>query len=123
MQQCARASVSPQSTPDLNFSDLTGDSSSSDDGHDFRHERSSNTDVTSSGSSEKKYKLTGTRLIALSNYEGKASDDLKIQAGEYVYANLKDQIVPNWIWAYSPSKKRSGFIPEEYLKEPVVTDI
>jgi len=40
-----------------------------------------------------------------------------------VYANLKDQIVPGWMLAYSPHRKKSGFSPEDNVKDPVVTDI
>lgn len=79
--------------------------------------------MTSSASSEKTYTLKGTRLIVLHNFQGKAFDDLPVRPGEYVFANLKDQIVPGFIWAYSPNTKKSGFIPEDHVKEPVVTDI
>lgn len=119
-QKLSCTSVSPLSTSDVT---VASSCSTERDSHELGHEKSSNTDVTSTGSSEKKYKLTGTKLIALRHYEGSASDDLKVRPGEYVYANLKDQIVPNWVWAYSPYRKRSGFIPEEFLREPVVTEI
>jgi hypothetical protein len=93
---------------------------------DKKSKESSNADVTdptSSSSNDKKYSLKGSKLIALFDFEGTAFDDLTVLAGEYVYANLKDQIVPHWMWAYSPYRKRSGFIPDEFLKEPVITDI
>lgn len=112
---------SPCTNGDINTSDVTVTSSSSVD---KKSKESSFTDPTSSSSSnDKKSSLKGSKLIALYDFEGTAFDDLTIVAGEYVYANLKDQIVPHWIWAYSPYRKRSGFIPEEYLKEPVITDI
>lgn len=79
--------------------------------------------MASSASSEKTYTLKGTRLIVLYNFKGKALDDLAVRPGEYVYANLKDQIVPGWTWAYSPNSKKSGFIPGDHVKEPVVTEI
>ena len=59
----------------------------------------------------------------LYNFEGQAFDDRTVRPGEYVYANLKEQIVPGWIWAYSPQRKKSGLIPEDSVKKPVVTDI
>lgn len=79
--------------------------------------------TSSAGSSEKTYALKGTKLIVLFNFEGQAFDDLSVHPGEYVFANLKDQIVPGMIWAYSPHRRKSGFIPEDHVKEPIVTDI
>lgn len=99
---------------DLNTSDLTTTTSS---------KKSSSEQESSSSSNDKNHPIKGTKLIALYDFEGTAFDDLSVLAGEYVYANLKDQIVPHWIWGYSPYRKRSGFIPEDYLKEPVITDI
>lgn len=101
---------------DLNMSDTTATSTNS--------KKSSSEQASSSSSSiDKTHPIKGTKLIALFDFEGIAFDDLNVLAGEYVYANIKDQIVPHWIWAYSPYRKRSGFIPEDYLKEPVITDI
>ena len=119
MQRLSSPNAASLSSPDLNSSDVTPTSSCSTG----KKSKSSYTDVTSSASSEKTYTLKGTRLIVLHNFQGKAFDDLPVRPGEYVYANLKDQIVPGFIWAYSPSSKKSGFIPEDHVKEPVVTDI
>ncbi|XP_078363110.1 SH3 domain-containing protein Dlish-like [Oculina patagonica] len=119
IQRLSLSTTDPLSSPDLNSSDVTPTSSCSTG----KKSKSSYTDVTSSASSEKTYTLKGTRLIVLYNFQGKAFDDLSVRPGEYVYANLKDQIVPGFIWAYSPNSKKSGFIPEDHVKEPVVTDI
>lgn len=119
MQRLSSPNAASMSSPDLNSSDVTPTSSCSTG----KKSKSSYTDVTSSASSEKTYTLKGTRLIVLHNFQGKALDDLPVRPGEYVYANLKDQIVPGFIWAYSPNRKKSGFIPEDHVKEPVVTDI
>ena len=110
--------VTSLDTADVNLSDVTATSSSSFGGiHSF-------TDYTSSCSSQdKKCLLKGTRLIVLFEYQASAFDDLSVRPGEYVYANLKDQIAPGWVWAYSPRKKRTGYIPQDYVKEPVVTEI
>ncbi|EDO39651.1 predicted protein [Nematostella vectensis] len=121
--------ISSELAPSLDHSLLNGDIYSSDitptssSSADVEPKSRNLSDATSSASSDKKLELKGSRLISLYEYEGSAFDDLTVHAGEYVYANLKDQIVPKWIWAYSPYRKRSGFIPEAYLKEPVVTDI
>lgn len=119
LQRLSLSNITALSTPDVNSSDVTPTSSSSTGAK----SKSSCTDVTSSASSEKTYTLKGTKLIVLYNFEGRAFDDLPVHPGEYVYANLKDQIVPGMIWAYSPHRKKSGFIPEDNVKEPVVTDI
>lgn len=119
MQRLSSPNPGSLSSADLNSSDVTPTSSCSTG----KKSKSSYTDVTSSASSEKTYTLKGTRLIVLHNFQGKAFDDLPVRPGEYVYANLKDQIVPGFIWAYSPNTKKSGFIPEDHVKEPVVTDI
>lgn len=119
MQRLSSPNPGSLSSPDLNSSDVTPTSSCSTG----KKSKSSYTDVTSSASSEKTYTLKGTRLIVLHNFQGKAFDDLPVRPGEYVFANLKDQIVPGFIWAYSPNTKKSGFIPEDHVKEPVVTDI
>lgn len=120
---CVQRLSSPNGTslnsPNLSSSDVTPVSSSSTG----MKGKSWQTDVTSSTSSDKTYTLKGTRLIVLYNFEGKAFDDLPVRPGEYVYANLKDQIVPGYIWAYSPNSKKSGFIPDDHVKEPVITDI
>ena len=119
IQRLSQSKVTAQSSHDVNSSDVTPTSSCSTGAK----SKSSYTEVTSSASSEKTYILKGTRLIVLYSFESKAFDDLTVRPGEYVYANLKDQIVPDWIWAYSPHRKKSGFIPEDHVKEPVVTDI
>ncbi|XP_022780555.1 SH3 domain-containing protein Dlish-like isoform X2 [Stylophora pistillata] len=122
-EACVQRLSSPNgaslNSPNLSSSDVTPLSSSSTG----MKCKSWQTDVTSSTSSEKTYTLKGTRLIVLYNFEGKAFDDLTVRPGEYVYANLKDQIVPGYIWAYSPNSKKSGFIPDDHVKEPVITDI
>ena len=115
-----RLSLSNSVRSQLNSPDVTPTSSSSTG----TKSRSSYTDLTSSAaSSEKTYALKGTKLIVFFNFEGQAFDDLSVHPGEYVFANLKDQIVPGMIWAYSPHRRKSGFIPEDHVKEPIVTDI
>lgn len=59
----------------------------------------------------------GIRLIALSSFQGKAEDKLTVVAGDHVYVDLKDQMVPNWLWAYSPKLKKYGFIPESVIDQ------
>ena len=118
-QRLSLTSVAAQTSTSVNSTDVTPTSSCSISGK----STSSYTDLTSSARSERTASLKGSRLIVLYNFESKSFDDLTVQPGEYVYANLKDQLVPGWIWAYSPKSHKSGFIPEDRVKEPVVTDI
>ena len=59
----------------------------------------------------------GIRLIALSSFQGKGEDKLTVVAGDHVYVDLKDQKVPDWLWAYSPKLKKYGFIPESVIDQ------
>ena len=42
---------------------------------------------------------------------------MTVVAGDHVYVDLKDQKVPDWLWAYSPKSKKYGFIPESVIDE------
>ena len=118
-QRLSLTNVAAQSSTGVNSSDVTPTSSCSIGGK----STSSYRDRASPARSERTASLKGSRLIVLHNFESKSFDDLTVQPGEYVYANLKDQLIPGWIWAYSPKSHKSGFIPEDRVKEPVVTDI
>ncbi|XP_002732710.1 SH3 domain-containing protein Dlish-like [Saccoglossus kowalevskii] len=63
----------------------------------------------------------GTELVALYHYQAQHSDDLTVSRGEYLYADLTNQRQDGWIWAYSPRKKREGFIPRAFAKPPAKT--
>ncbi|XP_077977142.1 SH3 domain-containing protein Dlish-like [Glandiceps talaboti] len=66
----------------------------------------------------------GTELVSLYDYQGKASDDLSVTRGDYIYADLSDQqdnATEGWIWAYSPRTKKEGYIPRAYAKPPATT--
>lgn len=60
----------------------------------------------------------GTELVMLYDYKAQAPDDLSARRGEIIYADLNNQTVEGWLWAYAPkaSKKcgKYGFIPKSY---------
>lgn len=118
-QRLSLTNVAAQTSTSVNSSDVTPTSSCSIGGK----STSSYRDLAPPARSERTASLKGSRLIVLHNFESKSFDDLTVLPGEYVYANLKDQLIPGWIWAYSPKSHKSGFIPEDRVKEPVVTDI
>ena len=59
-----------------------------------------------------------TRLVCLYDYNATAPDDLSITRGEWLYADLQDQVDDSWLWAYSPGTKRYGYVPRAYAKPP-----
>ena len=59
-----------------------------------------------------------TRLVCLYDYAATAPDDLSITRGEWLYADLQDQVDDSWLWAYSPGTKRYGYVPRAYAKPP-----
>lgn len=69
-------------------------------------------------SSQDDLRYHGTELVMLYDYKAQAPDDLSARRGEIIYADLSNQTVEGWLWAYAPkaSKKcgRYGFIPKSY---------
>ena len=59
-----------------------------------------------------------TRLVCLYDYAATAPDDLSITRGEWLYADLQDQVDDSRLWAYSPGTKRYGYVPRAYAKPP-----
>lgn len=68
--------------------------------------------------SEDDLRYHGTELVMLYDYKAQAPDDLSARRGEIIYADLNNQTVEGWLWAYAPkaSKKcgKYGFIPKSY---------
>lgn len=59
-------------------------------------------------------------LVTLYDYKAQAPDDLSVRRGEIIYADLSNQTVDGWIWAYAPKTNKKcgkyGFIPKTYLQ-------
>ena len=68
-------------------------------------------------SSQDDLRYHGTELVMLYDYKAQAPDDLSARRGEIIYADLNNQTVEGWLWAYAPKAKkcgRYGFIPKSY---------
>lgn len=65
----------------------------------------------------------GDELVMLYDYKAQAPDDLSVRRGDWVYADLKEQKIDGWIWAFAPKLKKYGFIPKAYARPPAMTSI
>ena len=62
-------------------------------------------------------------MVMLYDYKAQAPDDLTVRRGDWVYADLKEQKIEGWIWAFAPKVKKYGFIPKAYARPPAMTSI
>jgi hypothetical protein len=65
-------------------------------------------------------------LISLSlvfRVQAQAPDDLSVRRGDWVYADLNNQTVDGWLWAYAPKTRKYGFIPKAYARPPAMTSL
>ncbi|KAL9700077.1 hypothetical protein quinque_003518 [Culex quinquefasciatus] len=58
----------------------------------------------------------GTELVMLYDYKAQAPDDLSVRRGDWIYADLNNQTVDGWLWAYAPKTRKYGFIPKAYAR-------
>ena len=47
--------------------------------------------------------------------QAQAPDDLSVRRGDWIYADLQNQTVDGWLWAYAPKTRKYGFIPKAFL--------
>ncbi|RWS10946.1 cytoplasmic protein NCK2-like protein [Dinothrombium tinctorium] len=73
--------------------------------------------------SESEARFHGTELVMLYDYKAQAPDDLSVRRGDWVYANLNNQTVDGWLWAYAPKSRKYGFIPKAYARPPAMTSL
>jgi len=66
---------------------------------------------------------TGTELVMLYDYKAQAPDDLSVRRGDWVYADLNNQTVDGWLWAFAPKTRKYGFIPKAYARPPAMTSL
>ena len=81
------------------------------------------------------YKVRAYSVLLLSrNYFGEysfldlplqaqAPDDLSVRRGDWVYADLNNQTVDGWLWAFAPKSRKYGFIPKAYARPPAMTSL
>ncbi|XP_054262369.1 SH3 domain-containing protein Dlish isoform X3 [Macrosteles quadrilineatus] len=65
----------------------------------------------------------GTELVMLYDYKAQAPDDLSVRRGDWIYADLNNQTVDGWLWAYAPKTRKYGFIPKAYARPPAMTSL
>ena len=56
-------------------------------------------------------------------FQAQAPDDLSVRRGDWVYADLNNQTVDGWLWAYAPKTRKYGFIPKAYARPPAMTSL
>ena len=56
-------------------------------------------------------------------FKAQAPDDLSVRRGDWVYADLNNQTVDGWLWAYAPKTRKYGFIPKAYARPPAMTSL
>jgi hypothetical protein len=66
----------------------------------------------------KKSGVTNTVFV-----QAQAPDDLTVRRGDWIYADLGNQTVDGWLWAYAPKTRKYGFIPKAYARPPAMTSL
>ncbi|XP_022905966.1 SH3 domain-containing protein Dlish [Onthophagus taurus] len=77
--------------------------------------------ITTQGGDDLRYH--GTELVMLYDYKAQAPDDLSVRRGDWIYADLTNQTVDGWLWAYAPKTRKYGFIPKAYARPPAMTSL
>ncbi|XP_022173389.1 SH3 domain-containing protein Dlish [Myzus persicae] len=67
--------------------------------------------------------IHGTEMVMLYDYKPQAPDDLSVKRGEWIYADLTNQMVEGWLWTYAPKTRKYGFIPKAYAHPPAMTSL
>lgn len=75
------------------------------------------------GSGTDDLRYHGTELVMLYDYKAQAPDDLSVRRGDWIYADLNNQTVDGWLWAYAPKTRKYGFIPKAYARPPAMTSL
>lgn len=65
-------------------------------------------------------KRIGTRLLVLSNYEPLQSDELRVELGEMVLADVLTQSNVKRVWAYCPRSDKVGYLPVWVVHPPIL---
>lgn len=79
--------------------------------------------VSSTAAATEELRFHGSELVMLYDYKAQAPDDLTVRRGDWVYADLANQTVEGWLWAYAPKVHKYGFIPKAYARPPAMTSL
>ncbi|GFN93695.1 grb2-related adapter protein [Plakobranchus ocellatus] len=52
-------------------------------------------------------------LLTLRSFIAQSADDISVERGEQVFADLANQIERDWLWVYAPSTGKYGYIPRD----------
>lgn len=67
--------------------------------------------------------LYGQELVCTDTYIGRRVDELTVNKGDWIYADMKHKDGRGWIWAYSPSNKTQGYVPRSCVRPPATTPL
>lgn len=104
--------------PGSNVAGMVGASS-----HQNGHHGSPANAGTGMGATTEELRFHGSELVMLYDYKAQAPDDLTVRRGDWVYADLANQTVEGWLWAYAPKVHKYGFIPKAYARPPAMTSL
>ena len=65
-------------------------------------------------------KRNGSRLIVLMDYPASQDNELSLEFGEAVFADVLNQADADRIWAYCPRSDKCGFVPAFLVVPPAV---
>ena len=51
--------------------------------------------------------------MTLRQFTAQSADDISVEGGEQVFADLANQIEREWLWVYAPSTGKYGYIPRD----------
>ena len=67
--------------------------------------------------------LYGQELVCIDTFVGRRVDELTVNKGDWIYADMKLKDSRGWVWAYSPSNKTQGFVPRSCVRPPATTPL
>lgn len=67
--------------------------------------------------------LYGQELVCTDTYIGRRVDELTVNKGDWIYADMKHKDSRGWMWAYSPSNKTQGYVPRSCVRPPATTPL
>ena len=70
-----------------------------------------------------KFDSIKTNYYMIKIFQAQAPDDLSVWMGDWVYADLNNQTVDGWLWAYAPKTRKYGFILKAYARPPAMTSL
>ena len=67
--------------------------------------------------------LYGHELVCTDTFTSQKAEELTVYKGDWIYADMKHKDGHGYIWAYSPSTKKQGFVPKACLRPPATTPL